>query len=511
MSLATRLSGFFLLALALVLGGFSATLYLLARMHFQRDLDERLVTALDILSASADVEADKIEWQPAARPLVISAPTEEDTVRWVVSDGRLKILDRVWNDIGGDDVDAILGLSPDVGHIHDSYVDHGGGRWRLAVRRIRPGSSTFMPADHHSVHEGFGNTSRHHLPGGPDEKGESLILAAGAPLGPMEASLRNVEFILAGLSVGIWLLAALVGRRLCNRALLPVTRMAKAACAMTSVDRDQRLPSPATGDELDALANSFNGLLDRLQEAFERQKRFAGDASHQLRTPLTALLGQLEVAQRRDRTLPEYKRVLDDARTEAVKLCRIVDALLFMARVETEAGRPDLQTLDLAHWLRDHLREWSAHPRHSDIQTEIPLETPVWVRAHAPLLGQLLDNLLDNACKYSTPGSPVIVRLSQESGIAALAVIDHGFGLDSDDLNHVFEAFFRSAEVRRRGHAGVGLGLAIAHRIAAVFGGTIAVESAPGKGSRFVLRLPVVKETNEDAVQPEPLAAMARH
>ncbi len=279
---------------------------------------------------------------------------------------------------------------------------------------------------------------------------------------------------------------------------------------MTSVDRDQRLPSPATGDELDALANSFNGLLDRLQAAFERQKRFAGDASHQLRTPLTALLGQLEVAQRRDRTVPEYKRVLDDARSETIKLCRIVDALLFMARVETEAGRPDLQTLDLASWLRDHLHEWTSHPRCSDLQTEIAPDTPVWVRAHAPLLGQLLDNLLDNACKYSTPGSPVIVRLSRESETAALAVIDQGFGLDTDDLKHVFEAFFRSADVRRRGHSGVGLGLAIVHRIAAVFGGTIVAESEPGKGSRFVLRLPVASEMTDDANRTGPLATMAR-
>ncbi len=194
MSLATRLSGFFLLALALVLGGFSATLYLLARSHFQRDLDERLVTALDILSASADVESDKIEWQPAAHPLMISAPTEEDAVRWAVSDGRSKVLDRVWNDIGENDLNVILGLSPDVGHIHDSYVDHAGGRWRLAVRRIRPGSSSFVLPDHHPVYEGFGNAMKHLVPGASNEKGESLILAAAHRSGrwkPASATWRS--------------------------------------------------------------------------------------------------------------------------------------------------------------------------------------------------------------------------------------------------------------------------------------------------------------------------------
>ena len=337
-----------------------------------------------------------------------------------------------------------------------------------------------------------------------------MILAAGAPSEPMEASLRNVALTLSGLSCGIWALAALVGRRLCNRALLPVTRMARVACAMTASDRDHRLPSPATGDELDALANSFNGLLDRLQEEFERQKRFTGDASHQLRTPLTALLGQLEVARRRDRSVAEYQRVLDDVHGEAVKLCQIVDALLFMARAETEAGRPDLQTVELVSWLREHLFEWASHARSTDLQEEIELDGPAWVRAHSSLLGQLLDNLLENACKYGAPGTPIVVRLCREGEMLALSVQDHGDGLMADDLSHVFEPFFRSAEARRRGHAGVGLGLAIVQRIAAVFGGTISAESVPGQGSRFVLRVPEATEPNRTLGPLEPAVAMSR-
>ena len=144
-----------------------------------------------------------------------------------------------------------------------------------------------------------------------------------------------MALILAGVSTGFWLLAAAVGRRLCNRALFPMTRMAKAACVMTAADRDHRLPSPRTGDELDALAGSFNGLLDRLHQEYERQKRFTGDASHQLRTPLTALLGQIEVARRRHRTTDEYERVLDEVHCEAIRLRQIVESLLFMG-----ASRP---------------------------------------------------------------------------------------------------------------------------------------------------------------------------
>ena len=315
-------------------------------------------------------------------------------------------------------------------------------------------------------------------------------MAVGEPLAPFEASLRNVALILAGLSTGIWLLAAAVGRRLCNQALFPVTRMAKAACVMTATNRDHRLPSPGTGDELDVLAGSFNGLLDRLHQEFERQKRFTCDASHQLRTPLTALLGQIEVARRRDRTAEEYERVLDEVHGEAVRLRQIVESLLFMARAETEAERPKLQPLELVSWVHEHLREWSNHERAADLQENVQTDAPMWVRVHPHLLGQLLDNLLDNSCKYSSPGTPIHVCLGVNTIWVALAVQDRGWGLAAQDRSHVFEPFFRSAEARLRGLSGVGLGLAVVQRIAAVFAGTISVDSELGQGSRFVLRLP---------------------
>ncbi len=147
MSLATRVSGFFLAALALVLIGFSTTLFLLARSHFQRDLDERLVTALDVLSSAADVKPGQVVWEPSARPLIKSATSQEDPVRWVVSDGQARVLENSWADLANDDLARILRLSPDVGHIHDSFVDRAGRHWRLAVQGIPAAPSSPSPAD----------------------------------------------------------------------------------------------------------------------------------------------------------------------------------------------------------------------------------------------------------------------------------------------------------------------------------------------------------------------------
>ena len=299
-----------------------------------------------------------------------------------------------------------------------------------------------------------------------------------------------VALSLAGVTVLMWLVAAVVGRKLSRRALLPVSSMAEAARAMSVDDSGQRLPSIATGDELEALATSFNGLLGRLHEALERRKRFAGDASHQLRTPLAAILGQIEVACRKERTGPEYRQVLDRVHAEGLRLQRIVEALLFLSRADSDAALPGLTDVDLAAWLPEHLLGWSAHPRATDLTFEARPGADFRVEAHLQLLGQLLDNLIENAFKYSESGSPVLVRLEKEPGLVVMAVEDGGVGLTPEEIPHVFEPFYRSTRARLRASAGIGLGLSVAKRIAQAFSGSLEAEARNGRGARFSVRLP---------------------
>ena len=277
---------------------------------------------------------------------------------------------------------------------------------------------------------------------------------------------------------------------------------------MSMADADQRLPIPGTRDELDLLARSFNGLLDRLHQEFERQKRFAGDASHQLRTPLAALLGQLEVARRRERSVEEYRRVLDEVHGEAVRLRQIVESLLFMARAESEAGNPELEPVELVLWVRERLAGGPGGERAADLHAKFTTEGPAWVLVQPQLLGQVLDNLLDNACKYSPAGTPITVEVGREGQSVILAVQDQGLGITAEDVAHVFEPFYRSVKSRRR--PGVGLGLAVVERIAAVFRGRIRVESEPGRGSRFVLRLPDATPSIVSDDLPVPVGASGR-
>ena len=489
MSLAARVCGFFLATLALVLAGVSVTLYLLSSAHLHRDLDERLGLALDTITTSVDVDPGRVEWNLGARPRVVVVHPDEDPVFWLVTDHVGTTVDRTW-DAGSADLAAIVKLAPSTGHSHETHTDGRGRRWRAALRRVYAGP----------VNSGMNQPGG--LAVGKSDEPRSLVLATVASLQPVEAGLRNVAVVLSTLSLVVWLLAALVGWRLCKRALLPVTRMAKAAGSMSMADGDQRLPIPGTGDELDLLAGSFNGLLDRLHQEFERQKRFSGDASHQLRTPLAALLGQLEVARRRERSVDEYQRVLDEVHGEALRLRQIVESLLFMARAESEAGMPELEPVELVLWVRERLAGRSSGERAADLNERLTTTAPAWVQVQPQLLGQSLDNLLDNACKYSAAGTPITVEVGREAEYVTLAVQDQGVGIDAGDLAHVFEPFYRSAKSRRR--PGVGLGLAVVERIATVFGGAIRAESEPGRGSRFVIRLPDATQsiTSIELLQP---------
>jgi heavy metal sensor kinase len=486
MSLTTRLSAFFLAALALVLVGFSLTLYGLARVYLYRQTDERLASALDTLAAAAEVERDGVEWEPREHHLTLGQDVNAGQARWTVHDPDGNLVDRSAN----------LGAEPalaDWPDPHAAVQDRGtvyreGGAWHFLQRVLRPGEPHGVTPDE----------------GGAERKYASLVLTAGVSLAPAAATLRALTLALAGVSLGLWLLAALAGRWLCRQALAPVQQMATAARMMNAADLGRRLPEPGRGDELQDLARAFNGLLARLEEAFERQRRFTGGASHQLRTPLTAMLGQVEVALRRERPAEEYREVLQHVRGQAAQLQQIVEMLLFLARADAEAKPADLVPVDLVAWLPGHLERWAGHPRRPDLRLKRLDGQAAWVRAQGPLLGQLVDNLVENACKYSEPGRPVTVFLGSADGAVTLAVEDEGCGIAPDDLPHVFEPFYRSADVRRLGRPGVGLGLAVARRIADVFGGTLTAESEPGRGSRFTLGLPRCQARGTDAIPEGP-------
>jgi heavy metal sensor kinase len=487
-TLTTRLSIFFLATLALVLVGFSAALFLLAKAHLYRQSEERLAAALNTLVAAAEIRPDGVEWEPAERRLDVGPGPLGGQVVWLVSDDRGQVVDQSARPGAREflaDAFETLRTSPRSG----KRLDWQGERWECGQRCIRPDPSgaAVAAAQPPDPHDG--------------QKYPALFLTAAVSLEPVRAALRQLFWVLAGLSLWIWIVALIAGRFVCRRALLPVTCMAVAAREMGVDDLGQRLPIFGADDELENLSRAFNNLLDRLQDSFQRQQRFTGDASHQLRTPLTAMLGQLEVALRRERPAEEYRRVLTTVQRQAGHLRRIVESLLFLTRADHEARLPNLERIPLKDWLAAHLQAWSGHARASDIHCEPDAAGEGPVEAQPVLLGELVNILLDNACKFSRPGTPIQVRLRRDREFAYLDVQDQGFGIQQADLSHLFTPFFRSADARMRGVEGTGLGLSIAQRLARAFGGSLTVTSRVGEGSCFTLRLNLV-EAAEPAFSP---------
>jgi signal transduction histidine kinase len=210
------------------------------------------------------------------------------------------------------------------------------------------------------------------------------------------------------------------------------------------------------------------------------------------------MLGQMEVSLRRNRPAEEYRQVLELVHGQAVQLHQIVEMLLFLARADVEAELPNIETVELGTWLDAFCAHWFEHPRAGDLRLEVDEAVgPVRVRAQPRLLEQLFQNLVDNALKYSQPGTPVILRLARGNGTALCSVEDCGCGIAAQDLPHVFEPFYRATEARRCGCAGVGLGLAVVQQIAHAFGGAVHVRSALGRESCFTFELPEVREPRE--------------
>jgi signal transduction histidine kinase len=490
MSLIGRFSAFFLAALAIVLVGFSTALYVSARIYFERQVSDRLAAALAILSAAAEIHPSGVEWEPQERVLPLGQESGNERLRWMVFDNHGRRIDHSRN-LVDDDLTPAWTPRPGTANLPTRLVDRRGRKWRTSQQRIGP-----------NVTQASGSRAAAHFSGQADSSANEvlhpfLVLTACAPLDPNEEIVATLGWFLVVISGGLWLLAALSGRRLSRQALAPLMRMVASARGLDANDAGWSLEEIGTGDELDELGRAFNELLSRLHVAFEQHRRFSSDASHQLRTPLTILIGQMQVALRQERSREEYRRVLQSALERAMGLGQIVDALMFLGRAEADAQLPECGPIELDPWLAEYL---SQRPATDSIHCALHAEGS-WVRAHPPLLGQLIDNLLDNARKHGRPGTPILVETVPEGRAVVIAIVDDGPGIDPEDIPRVFEPFYRSAQARRQRIPGVGLGLAVVKRIAIAFGGSVSVRSEPGCGCRFEVRLLAVDPPIRSAMQ----------
>jgi len=280
------------------------------------------------------------------------------------------------------------------------------------------------------------------------------------------------------------------GYVLAGRALAPIARMASRARTITADRLHERLPVENPDDELGGLAAVFNRTMERLEDAFERLRRFTADASHELRTPLTALRTVGEVGLREPRTPAEYRDIVGSMLEEAGRLTRLVEDLLALSRFDSNRVPLAPEPLDLGVLAREVASHLGVLAEEKSIDLRVHTHGHTMVLADRPTLRQAVINVLDNAIKYSPTGKTVDMSVASGNGHGVLTVSDEGPGIPREHHGRIFDRFYRVDRARTRDIDGTGLGLAIAQWAVAASHGDIAVESADGAGSRFTIRLP---------------------
>jgi heavy metal sensor kinase len=312
--------------------------------------------------------------------------------------------------------------------------------------------------------------------------------------GDLDRALDRAGLMLVFSAPVLLAVAACGGYWMSHRALEPVARMTQAARDIGEQNLAMRLDVPSTRDELALLAETLNQMLARLEGAFERTTRFTADASHELRTPVAVIRTSAELALRSPRDHSEYREALSQILREADRVSQLIEELLMLARADSGAVQMKRERRDLNAIMSAACEETGRFASRKGISLSHHNGAPVWVQVDPASMERLFLILLDNAVKYTPPGSRVQAGVSRENGCAIAQVRDDGIGISSEDIPHIFDRFFRADRARSRDLGGVGLGLAIGRWIAQAHGGEIRVQSELGKGSKFEVRLPLAKD-----------------
>jgi two-component system, OmpR family, sensor kinase len=467
-----RLTLWYTAAMTLALVVLAATTYFVLRQNVVRRADAQATELADSFLSTVSAEMGD----------ATNRDTVDDGIRTAISEHQFRdvvflVFDRKGN---------LLGLSP-------SEVQAGGSsnpaREALAasLRPLVSESDTFR-----SVRVGWRQYRGYVRHFSVAQQAATLIV--------LQSLHRQNDFLetLAGTFLVVIPLAILLagagGYLLARRSLSPVVAMSAQASRIGSENLYERLVVGNPRDELGQLAGSFNELLNRLNQSFERQKRFVADASHELRTPVAILCGEAEVTlAQQERTEQEYRESLQILGEEAKRLKHIVEDLFTLARAD--AGQHPLALSDfyldeLAAECSKNVRTLAA-AKHIAVSCETAGELPI--RADETLIRRMLLNLLDNAIKYTHEGGSVQLHCEEENGRYRLRLEDSGEGIPAEVQSKIFERFFRADKARSRRESdggGAGLGLAIASWIAGAHGGTVALTRSTSEGSVFTVFLP---------------------
>ncbi|MCP4156744.1 MAG: HAMP domain-containing protein [bacterium] len=276
-----------------------------------------------------------------------------------------------------------------------------------------------------------------------------------------------------------------------TRALAPVKAVVASARRITTDNLSHRIPAIHSDDEIGQLVNTFNGMINRLDSSITKIKRFSSDVAHEFKTPMTVMLGEIDVLMRKERPLPEYIETLTSFREEVVILQKIIENLLFLDSSESDIG--PLTFFDIS--LHQVVLQVIESIEHKAVEKKIAINfgrmDSCIIHGEVTLLKRAFFNLVENACKYTPQKGKMEISLHHQGDSFHFSVTDSGVGIAPEHLPNIFDRFFRVEKSRRRSKTGSGLGLCLTRRIIQLHNGDINVVSSPGKGSTFTVTLPL--------------------
>jgi signal transduction histidine kinase len=453
MSIRLRLTAWYVLTLGIALAAVGLALVLVFRATMERQLDDDL--AGRAMQVAASIQAD-------SGGLTLQGQGDESLVA------------------GGE----FVGLYDRTGKLLDSSA--APPKAAAAIASFAAGSSTARSG---TVTSGAERLRLRALP--VNDGGVLATLVVVRSLAPIDSAANQLLGILGLVLPVAVAIAAVGGYFLAYRALRPVEQLRRAAEDYGATDLSRRLaPEKLRDDELGRLARPLDAMLDRVAAAVEQQRRFTGDASHELRTPIATILADASLSLERARSAEDERATIVRIESEAARMARILEGLLVLAR--SDAGSPATRSEDVD--LRSLLEASASRIASRAAERGVPLETRVdgalVVADRDSGLERVFDNLLDNAMRYSRTGSEIVIAAVERDGMARVTVSDHGPGIAPDERTRVFERFHRG---HGAGGAGAGLGLAIARAIVDAHGGRIHAAETPGGGATFVVELPIAR------------------
>jgi heavy metal sensor kinase len=323
-----------------------------------------------------------------------------------------------------------------------------------------------------------------------DNKKVTSIVQVGTSLEDFDDSMRRLLIILIiGIITSVSLTIG-VGYLMAKKTLKPVDKIRKAAVKISSRNLDEYIDIGARRDELGKLAETFNAMISRLRDAFQRINQFSIDVSHELKTPLTILKGGTEVALRKERSPEEYRALLASHLEEIDRMSQIIDDLLLLSKADTGKMQLNVSDIDLKDLILQVYVGMKISAEKKDVALIVDDLQDARLKGDELKLRRMLWNIVENGIKYTNSGGKVEISSSSDDGYVRIDVKDTGVGIGEEDIKYVFDRFYRADRARKR-ESGTGLGLSISKWIAEAHKGAIEVESHPPSGSLFSIKLPV--------------------